>query len=197
MSLDTDTDVVDDEDEIDFSDPDVDLEDDDLGLDDELDFDNVSPPDKNYEIEIMTVSFRNGPNKKDPSVKTFGLSVRCKLVDPDGDWNGHFVNPYIWLGNDGIDGNGRAKMRQFAEACGVPCSGKMKISDFGPQKQTIGKNVERVLTAFSAARCAAYCKTETEVGDDGVERMKQNLSGWMTVDALDGVNEAAEAFADY
>ena len=196
MSLDTDTDVVDD-DEVDFSDPDVDLDDDDLGLDDELDFDNVAPPDKNYEIEIMTVSFRNGPGKKDPSVKTFGLSVRAKLVDPDGDWNGHFVNPYIWLGNDAIDGNGRAKMKQLAEACGVPCSGKMKISDFLPQKMTIGKNVERVLTAFTEARCAAYVKTETKVDDEGNERTNQVLSGWMTVDAMDSAKEAAEAFSEY
>ena len=182
MSLDTDTEL---DDEVEFDGMDDEFE------DEELDFDNVAPANGNYEMEMVRLVYNNGPNKKDPSIQTFGLQLSAKMVDKDGEWDGTFVNKYIWLGNGKISGQGRAQMKALADACGVSCEGRMRISEFAPVKKMVGKEERWVLTAFNEAHFGAYISTQERTREDGTVTHDLVPQGFMSIEELVTARELA------
>lgn len=154
--------------------------------DEELDFENLFPPDGAYEVVIKDVSYRDGISEKSGK-RTRGLNIRCTIVQPDGEFDGTLVSTYIFLGWDTFQPNGRKQMKSFCEAVGVPCEGSMRIADFQPVKQTIGKREEKVLTVFSGLSCGAFLKTE-EKDINGQKSEQCQPTAFITLERLAEIN---------
>ena len=164
------------EDEVDFSTEDE---------DDEIDFDNLFPPDGPTEVEIKSVLYQNYTRESDSKqIKAFRIQMN---VVSDDEFNGYALNHYMYMGETSFSPLGRKQFKGFCEALGVPCEGKIMMSDFQPSTAQVGNQTGKLLGVFSGLRCGAYLKTKKETGNDDVEREQTKPTYYMTMDKLQEV----------
>lgn len=169
----TDTELNVPEDEVDFSTEDE---------DDEIDFDNLFPPDGPTEVEVKSVLYQNYVRESDSKqIKAFRIQLN---IVSDDEFSGYALSHYMYMGDTEFKPLSRKQFKGFCEAVGVPCEGKISMSDFQPTTAQIGNQTGKLLGVFSGLRCGAYLKTKKETGNDDVEREQTKPTYYMSLDKL-------------
>lgn len=166
------------EDEVDFS---TEMDDD----DEAIDFEHLTPENGMYEVELQTVLWQNYVKENGDRVRA--VRVAMKLVDDGGEFDGSFINHFIYLGRETLGPIGRKQFKNLCESVGVPCEGTINVSSFQPSPGKIGKFEGKVLGVFSGLRCGADIFTKTDTSDDGTERINTYPKYYVTLERLEEI----------